>query len=46
MQASSFILPQEQIVVEEVERYEVVNGGRLEHEPMGAFETVLTSWLC
>jgi Uma2 family endonuclease len=32
--------------VEDVERYEVINGVRVEREPMGAFETVLASWLC
>jgi Uma2 family endonuclease len=32
--------------VKNVERYEVINGVRVEREPMGAFETVLASWLC
>jgi Uma2 family endonuclease len=32
--------------VDDVERYEVVDGIRVEREPMGAFETVLASWLC
>jgi len=33
-------------VVEDAERYEVIDGVRVEREPMGAFETVLASWLC
>ncbi len=32
--------------VEDVDRYEVIDGVRVEREPMGAFETVLASWLC
>jgi hypothetical protein len=32
--------------VEDIERYEVVDGVRVEREPMGAFETVLASGLC
>ena len=32
--------------VDDVERYEVIDGIRVEREPMGAFETVLASWLC
>jgi Uma2 family endonuclease len=31
---------------EDVERYEVIDGVRVEREPMAAFETVLASWLC
>ena len=31
---------------EDIERYEVIGGVRVEREPMGAFETVLASWLC
>lgn len=31
---------------EDVKRYEVIDGVRVEREPMGAFETVLASWLC
>ena len=31
---------------EDIERYEVIDGVRVEREPMGAFETVLASWLC
>jgi Uma2 family endonuclease len=31
---------------EDIERYEIVDGVRVEREPMGAFETVLASWLC
>src|SRR5687768_2909739 len=33
-------------VIEDIERYEVIDGRRVEREPMGAFETVLASWLC
>ena len=40
------LLQQGNVSVEDVERYEVVNGVRVEREPMGAFETVLASWLC
>lgn len=32
--------------VDDIERYEVIDGMRVEWEPMGAFETVLASWLC
>jgi Uma2 family endonuclease len=31
---------------EDIERYEIIDGVRVEREPMGAFETVLASWLC
>ncbi len=31
---------------EDIERYEVIDGVRVEREPMAAFETVLASWLC
>jgi len=34
------------IVVDDVERYEVIDGVQVEREPMGAFETMLASWLC
>jgi Uma2 family endonuclease len=33
-------------LVDDVERYEVIDGVRVEREPMAAFETVLASWLC
>ena len=33
-------------LIDDVERYEVIHGVRVEREPMGAFETVLASWLC
>jgi Uma2 family endonuclease len=33
-------------VMDDVERYEVIDGIRVEREPMGAFETMLASWLC
>ena len=32
--------------LDDVERYEVIDGVRVEQEPMGAFETMLASWLC
>jgi hypothetical protein len=32
--------------VDGLERYEVIDGVRVAREPMGAFETVLASWLC
>jgi len=32
--------------MEDIERYEVIDGVRVEQEPMGAFESVLASWLC
>ncbi len=31
---------------EDIERYEVIDGVRVEREPTGAFEMVLASWLC
>jgi hypothetical protein len=31
---------------EDIERYEIIDGVRVERESMGAFETVLASWLC
>src|SRR5712691_6844035 len=46
MQVSQSLLQQGNVSVEDVERYEGVNGVRVEREPMGAFETVLASWLC
>lgn len=46
MKASQFVTKSQRILVDDVERYEVVDGVRVEHEPMGAFETVLASWLC
>ena len=46
MHVSQSLLQQDNVSVEDVERYEVVNGVRVEREPMGAFETVLASWLC
>jgi hypothetical protein len=32
--------------VDDIERDEVIDGVRVAREPMGAFETVLASWLC
>jgi Uma2 family endonuclease len=46
MKASNSILTQGPASGEDFERYEVVDGVRVEREPMGAFETVLASWLC
>jgi Uma2 family endonuclease len=46
MKASNSILTQGPASGEDIERYEVVDGVRVEREPMGAFETVLASWLC
>lgn len=46
MKASDSIVPQGTASDEDIERYEVVDGVRVEREPMGAFETVLASWLC
>src|SRR5262249_41553321 len=46
MQVSQSLLQQGHDVVDDVERYEVIDGVRVEREPMGAFETVLASWLC
>jgi Uma2 family endonuclease len=46
MKASNFVLTQGPASDEDIERYEVVDGVRVEREPMGAFETVLASWLC
>jgi Uma2 family endonuclease len=46
MQVSQSILAQGTPSVDDIERYEVINGMRVEREPMGAFETVLASWLC
>jgi Uma2 family endonuclease len=46
MKASQSVLAQGTPWVDDVERYEVIDGIRVEREPMGAFETVLASWLC
>jgi len=46
MKASQSILAPCTPWVDDVERYEIVDGIRVEREPMGAFETVLASWLC
>ena len=46
MKASNSILTQGPASGEDIERYEIVDGVRMEREPMGAFETVLASWLC
>jgi len=46
MKASNSVLTQSPASGEDVERYEVVDGVRVEREPMGVFEGVLASWLC
>jgi len=46
MQASQSVSTPGTPWVDDVERYEVIDGIRVEREPMGAFETVLASWLC
>src|SRR5262245_42803895 len=46
MQASQSVLAQGTAWVDDVERYEIIDGIRVERETMGAFETVLASWLC
>ena len=46
METSQTTGRQDNASVEDVERYEVIDGERVEREPMGAFETVLASWLC
>ena len=46
MKASNSVLTQGTASGEDIERYEVVDGVRVEREPMRAFETVLASWLC
>jgi len=46
MEASPSELAQGTASGEDIERYEIINGVRVEREPMGAFETVLASWLC
>jgi Uma2 family endonuclease len=46
MKPSHSALAQGTIPGEDTERYEVIDGVRVEREPMGAFETVLASWLC
>jgi Uma2 family endonuclease len=46
MTASQSLWQQDNVWVEDIERYEVIDGVHVEREPMGAFETVLASWLC
>jgi Uma2 family endonuclease len=46
MTASPSLWQQGNVRVEDVERYEVIDGVHVEREPIGAFETVLASWLC
>jgi hypothetical protein len=44
MEASRTELAQGIASGEDIERYEIIDGVRVEREPMGAFETVLASW--
>ena len=46
MKASQSTFVQGSASGEDIERYEIIDGVRVEREPMGAFETVLASWLC
>lgn len=46
MPASQPLFRHGNVLLDDVERYEVVDGVRVEREPMGAFEAVLASWLC
>jgi hypothetical protein len=46
MAASQSELAQVTASGEGLERYEIIDGVRVEREPIGAFETVLASWVC
>jgi hypothetical protein len=46
MKASHSALAQGTASGEDTEWYEVIDGVRVEQEPLRAFETVLASWLC
>ena len=46
MEASRSGLTQVTASGEGLEQYEIINGVRVEREPMGAFVTALASWLC
>jgi Uma2 family endonuclease len=46
MEASRSELAQVTASGEDIERYEIIDGVRMEREPLVAFETVLASWLC
>jgi hypothetical protein len=46
MKASESVAAHNTASAESIERYEVIDGVRVEREPRGAFETVLASWLC
>ena len=46
MKVSQSLGQSDHALIDDVERYEVIDGVRVEQEPMGAFETVLASWLC
>jgi hypothetical protein len=44
MEASRSELAQGIASGEDIERYEIIDGVRVEREPMGVFETVPASW--
>lgn len=46
MKVSQSTLARDAASIDDVERYEVIDGVRVERESMGAFETMLASWLC
>jgi Uma2 family endonuclease len=46
MEASQSATAQSTASGEDIERYEVIDGVRVEREPKGTFETVLATWLC
>ncbi|MGH8066245.1 MAG: Uma2 family endonuclease [Candidatus Entotheonellia bacterium] len=46
MKVSQSVLAQGIASGEDIERYEIIDGVRVEREPMWAFETMLASWLC
>jgi hypothetical protein len=46
MKASNSVLAHGTASGEDIEGYEVIDGVRVEREPMGVFEMVLAPWLC
>jgi hypothetical protein len=46
MNTSDSVLTQGTASDDDIERYEIVDGVRVERESREAFETVLASWLC
>ena len=46
MKVSQSLEQADNALIDDVERYEVIDSVRVEQEPMGAFETMLASWLC